>query len=665
MSTSIMHAPLGGRADSPSSKSTLSQQIEHGEGERTPKSSSVSVRSSPKPRSLSDASKPILSPSPAFREPLRRVSKDDSSIPGQSAPSASPRPPSFQIRGLSLHVPLADTQDGQTGSNIPRIPLSPKLDSSQIYGSPSSMLPRRSRGLDYTRACTNLHHSTLAEASPDASPITGRGIQIPSRRGFASNVLDSPSNQSSNALWTSLSNEKTNLSSSVSSVNMLGSDSDSDSDSSSDMAIDREMDDAILNTPAASRINAGLVPGLMNSPGLEWMNNNQPSPAQASLMTFQPNLMSFRRARTHKGKSQHSSSSVSMKSSKPSPGPLSPGILKSVENAGSGYFGTGLTKQQVQSRRESLSLGTNDLHLSDSEEGSNNKPAAGQSASDMDGAGSEGPRGVIRRAVTRRGNLFPKTKGFARIRAQLIEESAPIESEARREAEVIRQVHENDPTAPQPTSPNLQANTGGATEPVEDSIEDMAMEPATTLPLDSFSRQAERNSAGSTFWNNFDERYRTPPPSMLPRDSTSAISDDAMDTPGSALGDNLALRNFNRRSRSSTPLASYPPTAGDVARRVNNKRRREEDFDPIYTKRRAVSPGMSVQSSPVLSQSPVFNSDKVWAKLPPKANGHGLNGHGHGHGDRSNSGGSMNGTKKVGLQGMNETNEGLMSMTID
>ena len=38
----------------------------------------------------------------------------------------------------------------------------------------------------------------------------------------------------------------------------------------------------------------------------------------------------------------------------------------------------------------------------------------------------------------------PKTKGFARIRAALAEETTPIDSEVRREAEVIRQVRESD-----------------------------------------------------------------------------------------------------------------------------------------------------------------------------------------------------------------------------
>lgn len=635
-----------------SSRSNLTQQIEQHEGERTPRSLRTSERGSPKPRSLSDAPKPMLSPSPAFREPLRRVSKDDTAIASPSTPLRS----SFHARGLSLHMPSRDSVEADMSAAIPRVPLSPKLDSSHIYGSPASMLPRRSRGMDYTRACTNLHHSTLAEASPDASPITGRGIQIPSRRSLINHVLDSPSNNPSASLW-SLSHDRTTLSSSVSSVNMLGSDSDSDSDDSSDeMALDRELDDPVLNTPAASRLNAGMVSGLISSPGMDWMNN-QPSPAQASLMSFQPNLMSFRRARIRKGKSQHSSSSVSMNSSKPSPGPLSPGVLKSVETAGGSYFGTGLTKQQVQSRRESLSLGTNDLHLSDSEDNgttnnNNNKSNAGQSLSDMD---AEGPRGVIRRAVTRRGNLLPKTKGFARIRAALLEESAPIESEARREAEVIRQVQESDAVPSQATSPILHSSNPFTSEAVEESIEEMNMDIRTSLPADSFSRQAEKNGAGLGFWNAFDERYRTPPPAMLPRESSSAISDEPMDTPGSTL-DNPALRHFNRsRSRSSTPLASVPSTANDVARRVT-KRRREEDFDPYFIKRRAVSPGLSVQSSPVLPQSPSMTNDKSWSKLAPKGNT---------QGDRSNSGSSMNGTKKIGLQGMTETNEGIMSMSID
>ena len=638
-------------------KSTLAQRLE--QGERTPISTtslSTGVKT-PKPRSLSDAPKPTLSPSPAFREPARRVSKDDTF----SSPT-TPKRPSFPTRGLSLQI-QKDVGASLASISNSRVPLSPKLDASQIYGSPASMLPRRSRGLDYTRACTNLHHSTLAESSPDASPtISGRGMQIPQRRSLGSTVLDSPSNMSS-SLWSTMPNaDRTALSSSVSSINML--DSGSDSDTTSDEDMDRDTEDPMLNTPAASKLNGPMMSSIINSPGGEWMNT-QTSPALNS-------LMSFRRARLgKKGKSRHSSSSVSINSSKPSPGPLSPPLMKSIETANGGYFNSGLTRKQVQSRRESLSLGTGDLHLSDSEDGDGKLTTSLVNSAIMDSPGMEGPRGVVRRTVTRRGNLLPKTKHFARVKAALLEEAAPIDSEVKREAQVIRQVHDNDSTVSfTPTvSTSLQPPTPYTEEPLEFSPEDgeeNAGISRASLSTEPFSRHAQRNSAGLGFWHAFDDRYRTPPPQLQPRDSSSGLSDENMslDTVASSL-ENPNLASLQRsRSRSTTPLAGFPqPTAGDVARKVNNKRRRDDDFDPASFKRRAVSPGMSVASSPVLPQSPVMSSEKSWGLPPPM--GPKTNGHENG---RSNSGGSIsngNSMKRVGLQGMLETNDAIMAMSID
>lgn len=655
MSTTVGSVTASTALFSSPTKSSLTEQLDnYNAGDRTPRSTQSTERlSTPKPRSLSDAPKPVLSPSPAFREP-RRLSKDDTAIESPT----TPRRATFHARGLSLTMPPKDVPDGMVSpaTTATKIPLSPKLEAAHLYGSPASMLPRRSRGLDYTRACTNLHHSTLAESSPDASPIPNR-INIPQRRSLVgSTVLDSPSNTSSH-MWSTMA-DKTALSSSVSSVNMLDSESDSDSSSDEDMGIDRETDDPMLNTPAASRLKSSLMGAGLSSPGTEWMNQ---TPAQHSLHS---NLLSFRR-RARKGRSHHSSSSVSMHSSRPSPGPLSPGIVKSVES--NSYFGTGLTRQQVQSRRESLSLGTDDLRLSDSEEGPI-RPNAMHTQSDID---AEGPRGVIRRAVTRRGNLLPKTKGFARIKAALIEESAPIDSEVRREAEIVKQVQDNDPSFSPP-------NHGLGLDDIQRSIED-GMSGTTDKPTPmSFTQQSARNSAaGLGFWQNNafgiqDDRYRTPPPAFAHRDSSSAISDEMTDAPLSTIpsqstnSDNLALRNFQRsRSRSTTPLAG-PPTAGDVARRVNNKRRRDDDFDlGDFAKRRAVSPGVSVQSSPVLPQSPITSAaDKAWGK-PPASKTPSTPG---GPAERSNSASSANnnGMKKgVGLQRMDETNEGFMSMHID
>lgn len=631
----------------PPKSSNLTKQLEYqhdGDELLTPKAN--------KTRSFSDVpSKPTLSPSPAFRERRDTTSSTDPVTPQRN-----------HVRGLSLQMPLKDGQDGASPS-VPRVPVSPKLEPSNVYGSPASVLPRRSRGLDFARASTNLHQTTLAESSPDASPITGRGINIPQRRILGQNsVLDSPSQQP----WMSMPGEKTNLSSSVSSINMMDSDSDSD-DSSEDMAMDREMDDPMLNTPAAARIN-GLA--VHQSPGLEWLNNAGPANTQISLLNFTPNRLSFRRARLKNNKSSHSSSSVSMRSSRPSPGPLSPPIRPSVE--GSNYFG--LTKQQVRSRRESLSLGTDDLQLSDSEWEDNSK------MNSMNNQGHELPGergGVIRRAVTRRSNLLPKSKGFSRIKAALMEESDPLRTEARKEAEVVKQVQESDAYS---TAQNI-LGTPTTAEPVEASIElqsstDLSQQAsndsdtANVPPTEPFSKQAKRHSGGLGFWNNFDhtppniDRYRTPPPpSLYPQDS--ADSDAAMaSTPNFHESGNTGslIRHLHRsRSRSTTPLASQngnnPPTAGDVARKVNNKRRRDDDFDPASFKRRAVSPGMmgSTQSSPVVPQSPTLNADKAWGRPPPKT-----------HADRSNSNGSVSGgPKRVGLQGMTEASDGFMSMSID
>ena len=89
----------------------------------------------------------------------------------------------FQEHHQSLgHGHLANLTTNRTN----RLPLSPKLDSSASYGVPGSVLPRRSRGMDFSRACTNLHHSTLAEqSSPDSSPVIGgRAMNIPSRKSI-------------------------------------------------------------------------------------------------------------------------------------------------------------------------------------------------------------------------------------------------------------------------------------------------------------------------------------------------------------------------------------------------------------------------------------------------------------------------------------------------
>lgn len=311
-------------------------------------------------------------PSPKFREPAR-TSKDDHTI--VSGPR-TPRRPDFLSRGLSLQMPSRDPPMPSPAHFAARVPLSPQLDARNTYASPASLLPRRSRGAEFSRACTNLHHSTLVDqSSPDSSPtITQKGMMIPSRKPRGNSmVLDSP-----NAAWGG--GDRTAASSSVGSINMLGTDdSSSDSDIGDPMDPD-DNDDPMLMTPQTTKHSMPFGGHSVANTGT-WSSIFSPGGI--------PSLMSFQRARLRKGRSRKSSSSASGHSSMPSPGPASP-----PNGKGEGYFARESVMLKAGSRRESLSLFTNDLHISsgnDSGDESMNMPQT---------------PGVVRRAVTRRGNLL-------------------------------------------------------------------------------------------------------------------------------------------------------------------------------------------------------------------------------------------------------------------
>ena len=339
--------------------------------------------------------KPLtLSPSPILVEP-RRTSKDDSVL---SSP-VTPKRPNLQ-RGLSLQLPKQDVTSPSasklTNSLMNRPPVSPKPESTTVpvpLGSPGSVLPRRSRGLDFSRACTNLHHSTLAEhSSPDSSPVIGgKAINVPRKSAFGP---DSP--MFGGSLWSNnTSQERSSLSCSVGSVNMMDYGTDS-SDSDEDMFKGGEEEDTIHMTPQPFR---SAFPHLGNravpSPGADPMNAF--SPTAASLMSFKRRL----RTKTGTRNLRKGSSSTSLQSSLPSPGPLSPPLGRLDHGGSGGYFGRDIDRKSIESRRESLSLGTHDLHISDSIDGDvpSNTP--------YDALGLSNPQ-VIRRAVTRRSNMLVK-----------------------------------------------------------------------------------------------------------------------------------------------------------------------------------------------------------------------------------------------------------------
>jgi hypothetical protein len=351
---------------------------------------SATPRSPSKTRSLSDGGPPTLSPALKFRESEERKSQDDSAIDSPSTPQRS----AFLPGGLSLQMPPRILMSTGASAYVRSTPLSPKLDHSQTYGSPSSILPRRSRGLDFSRAATNLHHSTLAEqSSPDTSPtITGRAMNIPNRRSGSHfwGGLESINNSNNN------NNASSRVSSSLGSVNMLGTDSSGSSSSDEDLMDADDIDDTILVTPQINRLATPFEGGPQPSPGSGWAGQSAIS-----------SLMNFQRSRLRHGKSRKSSSSGSGHSMV-SPGSRSPPhAMRTVETAGSTFLGRDIPTERRHSRRESISWAANQLHISGSESDDATLKSTLENVDSMlPTPGRDGQRGVIRRAVTRRGNML-------------------------------------------------------------------------------------------------------------------------------------------------------------------------------------------------------------------------------------------------------------------
>jgi hypothetical protein len=448
-------------------------------------------------------------------------------------------------------------------------------------------------------------------------------------------MLDSPN------LWPQGQTDRSAVSSSVGSISMLA-DEDSDDSTSDDDAMD-DLDDPILTTPQVRRTaNPQATTPFGNHSTIMWSNNF--SPAHASLMK------TFQRSRLKKGRSRKSSSSASNNSAMPSPRTTSPPPLRSIES--SAHFGWPRLKE---TRPEHPSL------------------SSGNDSGDEAAASSSTP-GVVRRAVTRRGNLLvshcpdtspstrltplqPKTKNFARIRAALLEESAPVDNEVRREAETMRQVHNHDPVpdlegpSPGPSSSQPNHNPNDPNDPQPDTI--------NNNPI-SFNLHAHRNSGGVDYWHKLENELHTPPPPAFPTRGSSSLSGDiAMDSPADSTvlrsASVISMNEPSAASETDTQNSTYP--SQDALRRPFGKRRRDDDFDMQSFKRRAVSPSMSVHGGSPIVGSPVASAAARNQTLPK--DGAPL--------EKSTSGGNSNGTapRRIGLQGMVDTNEGIMRMSIE
>jgi capping protein alpha len=222
-----------------------------------------------------------------------------------------------------------------------------------------------------------------------------------------------------------------------------------------------------------------------------------------------------------------------------------------------------------------------------------------------------------------------------------------------------------------PSVPDLDGPLEGV--PEEESEGNMSLDGPTTKGLfGAFGslHSTNRNSISSDFWQQ--RATQTPPPPSFPRAESSAVSEDmSMDSPTISSSHGVPVpdqgNGLGWTSRASTPGPMYPPTAADGLKK-SNKRRRDDEFDETSIKRRAVSPGVSVHNSPIISQSPAQRDGNLWGTSTKTGREPSISG--QSNGERSNSGGSMSmtptlGPKRVGLMGMENANDGFMKMSIE
>ncbi|KAK6333353.1 hypothetical protein TWF718_011167 [Orbilia javanica] len=466
--------------------------------------------------------------------------------PHQPLPTApfTPTRPSLP-RGLSLQLP-SQTQ-----------PLPPYLDPALGFST-----VRRPR-LDFTRSCTSLHHSFVAD-SPDSSPLTP-SMPIP-RRG-----LDSPI-----AMYTGGGGAGGMLSSMLADSRVQ---SDSSSDSSSS-------DDEMELTSAHSQFGPSL-------PSSSSMND-----------IFNSSALLNRRHMTRlrgKGRSRQSSSSASASStSLASPSPTTPPNGEIKKAASGGYFGSQLSDMLAQ-RRQSISQAMKKIGFL-SGAGEDNK-AEGAAGKQLD---------AVRRPVVRRGNLLPKPKHFQRVKAALIEESAPVDAEMRIEAAIQKQLREDDDeedTRTVPQTPVLNAQSEDDNPLVFEDTEDEAGGP-------SFKSAAQRNSG---YWGTLESS-----------------------SPGGYMG--FRVNPDGDIIMGTDSIVNSPISRSPEVRKLKRRRDDEEiQFEPpSIIKRRAVSPGFS--QSPTVLSSPVA--------IPANTNQNG------------STGGGTSGTRSKRSSYIFEAHEGLGKMSI-
>ena len=327
-----------------------------------------------KQRSLSDCT-PTLSPAAKLKNPPETLRDDHSLIttPSRRAFSAN-TPASGRSKLPALQIPF--TLPDALGSNSLRSPTFEPRES--VYTSPSSVLPRHSRGMEISRAKTNLHHSTVPDrSSPEASPtLASKNFFGPSRRpSCISTMMDSP--RTARSSFGAAAAEKPFYHRSYSSTNAMVSEASSDS-SDEDTLMRQDESDDMVTTPQAPKFdNAGY-----RAPTSPWAAGHSPL-ARGLSHTH----------RTRYNKHTNKSSLLSLGLAKKQPPHDSP--LQTINTSRNSESGD-VQMDSAASRRGSLLMGTNGLHISSSNDSSDEGAYRFQMSTP----------GVVRRPVTRRSNLL-------------------------------------------------------------------------------------------------------------------------------------------------------------------------------------------------------------------------------------------------------------------
>jgi len=335
-------------------------------------------------RSLSDSA-PALAPSPRFFE-QGQTTQDDHAI--DLNPARTPSRIGAAWGGLVLQLPPRDSNVFNPPSRT--IAQSPRSEARDPYGTPATVLPRHSRGMDFSRAATHLHHSTVAErTSPESSPTITHKSLASRRTSSHSMALDSP-RQNTGWSWNGNSNSNSDkgfFPRSVGSTVALTSDTSSSS-SGDDMDVmeQDEPEDAMMTTPQVRKIldTTSITPyaGMDKPRALDWLPQQSPNPQAFTSLR--------RRKHAH---------SVGRRSRLTTPDPQPQNGRResfAMSQVPRDHIMRSPHMARRESRRESLSMGTHHLRLTSSNEGDEENGMFGPMTTP----------GVVRRPVVRRSNLL-------------------------------------------------------------------------------------------------------------------------------------------------------------------------------------------------------------------------------------------------------------------